>query len=90
MPFKCYLVDGDARYAPTVGTVFRYSPEELSPRPYVGDSDIQANNILKQISDSWVLGGNFSDSIQDQSEALVSESQENLAHFSLESFGSGG
>lgn len=40
------------------------------------DSDIQANNILKQISDSWVLGGNFS-----CSEALMSETQEKLGTF---------
>lgn len=64
MLFKCYLVDGSGWYGPTVGPVLYYSPWEQSRWPYVGYSKCSAKHILKQISDSWVLKGNFSYSIQ--------------------------
>lgn len=64
MLFKCYLVDGSGWYRPTVGPVLYYSPWEQRRWPYVGYSKRSAKHILKQISDSWVLKGNFSYSIQ--------------------------
>lgn len=60
-----------------VGAAFRYGPRSSRADDLMSvDSEFQANNILKQISNSWVLGGNFS-----PGKALMSETQEKLGTF---------